>query len=430
MIEYTPINSERAELCFLGSVAACKGVILDVFPITSEHFHTFRHRMVFETMRDIHLFGDEVTLDLTIIQLADNLEKVGGRVGIWDYFEYPTAAQAESWFEELDSCMMLRRAQELGYWTLQNANAESDDAHHFCSTIQDKASRLETDRENENELNSACDAMEKRLGQIERGERTIGLQTPCSAWNKGFGGLVEGCMYGLAGRPGTGKTALMEEISAFLAAHQQPVLIFERDMSPQMWVERVACRATRVPYWSFVKGQVDSQKCQKIRETISALRTLPIYLLSPEGMTAERMCSISRRYIRSKGVRAVFLDHMQVLRVGKDIREGLTKASITIRQTVTDSGVPHVCLLHLNRDGASNGKEPKRPTPENIKEFDQFYGDCDGLAILWTQAKAEELKENEKLAMKFYVAKNRNGPLGETDLFFDGRFMKFEEMTP
>lgn len=420
--------SDRAELSFLGSVAASSGAVLDYFPVTEEHFFSFKHRTVFQAMAAIHGAGETVTLDRMQAKLGSTVEKIGGAFILWDYFEYPTAAQAAAWFEDLENFSMIRRAQDLGRWIGQNC--ETEDARQLCSDIQQRASLLESANESENELPLACALMEKRLAAIERGEQTIGIQTPLRAWNMAFGGLVEGCMYGLAGRPGMGKTAMMEEIAAFVAAHGSPTLIFERDMSPQMWAERVACRAAQIPYWRYLRGIISRKQVQEIRDAIPQLLSLPIYLLSPDAMTAERMCSITRRYARSKGVKVVFLDHVQALRVGRDLREGLTKASLSIRQNTTDTGIPHVCLLHLNREGATKGKSPERPTAENIKEFDQFYGDCDGLSILWTAEKREELKDGQKLPMKFYVAKNRNGAVAEADLLFDGELMRFGEPPP
>jgi replicative DNA helicase len=132
------------------------------------------------------------------------------------------------------------------------------------------------------------------------------------------------------------------------------------------------------------------------------------------------MSAIVRRDHRTKGTRAVFLDHIQVLSVGKDIREGLTRASIAIRQTVTETNIPHVVLAHINREGSKG-----RPTAENIKEFDQLHGDCDGMAILWTDADKTKIEPGEMLPMKVFFAKNRNGPTGEDSLLFDGSLMAF-----
>ena len=109
-----------------------------------------------------------------------------------------------------------------------------------------------------------------------------------------------------------------------------------------------------------------------------------------------------------------------MLRVGKELREGLTQASLAIRSCATETRVPHVVLAHINRNGSKG-----RPAPEDIKEFDQLFGDCDGMGILWTDVEREKLKPGDHLAMKLYVPKNRCGPLCEEPLMFDGALMKF-----
>jgi len=68
-----------------------------------------------------------------------------------------------------------------------------------------------------------------------------------------------------------------------------------------------------------------------------------------------------------------------------------------------------------------------RPEPEHIKEFDQIYGDCDGMGILWSKADPAELTDGELLPVNFYTAKNRDGGKGEDEILFDGKQMKFRK---
>jgi len=200
----------------------------------------------------------------------------------------------------------------------------------------------------------------------------------------------------------------------------RPVLVFEKDMAPRMMIERMACRLAKVSYWNFSRGFASGHERSEIRRFNDALKQTPLLLYNPTGLTAEKMSAITRREKRVSKIEAVFLDHVGVLTVGKDLREGLTKGSICIRTTATETDLPHVVLSHINRNGAKS-----RPTPEDIKEFDQLFGDCDGMGILWTEEDKTQVKNGDYLKMKIYFAKNRFGPVGEEDILFDGKLMAF-----
>jgi len=248
-----------------------------------------------------------------------------------------------------------------------------------------------------------------------------GIPTTLGPWDEQFGGLMPGQLYALAGRPATGKTAALEMMIQACLERELPVCVFEKDMSPEKLIARMACRATDVQYWRYSRGAMHPAEIRNLRRGIEVFEKCPMHLYNPTGLTAERMCQIARRDIRINGVKAVFLDHIQALKVGKDLREGLTQASLTIRASVTETDVPHVVLAHINRNGAKG-----RPRPEDIKEFDQLYGDCDGMMILWNDQDRTELAQDEMMTTKFYTAKNRDGGVSEAEMLFDGTRMMFK----
>lgn len=412
-----PIYNPEAERSLLGCIGASEGVVLDGFEVTPDHFFHFAHRLVFETFVKLHKSGSPCNA-VTVLQAltADELKKIGGPHELTDICFYPSPSQTAHFLKTLDLCRVQRRAQNLAQW-ISATVTQVEDQNEFCAQLCAKAGALDEGSKTENLLEGTIDSVSARLELLKKGTKVIGLPTPWLAWNNTFGGLVKGQLYALAGRPGTGKTAMMEEIIYHLASNGVPVVVFERDMSPSMLIERMCCRVMKVPYWRYVRGTISSHEINGIEKFLTFLKKAPIYLYSPNNLTAEKMCRIVRKEQRKHGIQAAFLDHIQALKVGKDIREGFTAASLEIRACVTETEIPFVVLAHLNRAGATG-----RPSPETIKEFDQLYGDCDAMALLWTD---KEPQPNTLLPMSFYAAKNRNGPRCEQPMLFDGELMKF-----
>lgn len=415
-----PLSSPIDEKAFIGCIVSSYGATLDAYPIELEAFTEPPFRAIFSVILSLREKGEKICTESILGRFGGNM--ILGPENILDACFYPVPFLAVQFHQTLCNYLALRRARSMGERIVEDLERYTD-AQEFCKGIAAEAASLLPSSNCDNELVPACDRLTARLEAMERGERTQGYPSPLIAWNKAFGGICDGNLYAVAARPGLGKTALMEQMISDYVANSVPVAVFEKDMSPHMLIERMACRASKVSHWALCNGFVSREQVTLVKHMVNALKESPIHLYNPTNLTPERMSSITRRDFRSKGIKAVFLDHIQVLDVGREKREGLTHASITIRQTTTETGIPHIILAHINRNGAKG-----RPTPEDVKEFDQLYGDCDGMAILWTDSDRSKLKNGDPLPMKAYFAKNRNGPTGEEDILFDGRLMTFKDL--
>lgn len=413
-------HSADSESGFLGCIMASEGDILEEYPVTSEHFFISGNQIIAASC--LELFATKTPVNaLTVTPRLRDLgliDQVGGAHGISSLFA--PQSLAAHFHSVLCEKMALRRALDAATWATRTWG-QAESTEWFLSEFQSRLSGIEIVQGERNEVPHAAEAIYSRLDKLARGESVTGIATGNRIWNDAFGGLVPGAYYALAGRPGTGKSAMMEEMIADMIAADIPVLVFQRDMSPQKMVERLCCRWCGIPYWRYVRGLLDLVEHGRIRETVRGLVDAPLYLYNPIGLTAEKLCAIMRREKRVHGIKAAFLDHIQALKVGKDLREGLTQASLAIRGCVTELDIPFVTLCHLNREGG----KAERPSANNIKEFDQLFGDVDGMAILWSSSNQREQGSEGKRAVNFYVAKNRDGPESEEVIIFDGENLKF-----
>lgn len=410
------LPSERA---FIGCVVCGGGAALETCAATEEHFTDPQARHVFTLAHELFKAGKPIN-NITIMRTFSewSLERLSP---ISEMCFYPIPSEAPHFFDIINDKLTLRRAQSAIEW----AGAEilkTDKAKEFHAEFQTKIASIDTSAASDNVLGAVCDAIESKIDRMLRGEVVRGIQMKISPWDNNFGGIMPGQMYAVAGRPGTGKTALVEMLIQECLETGNAVSVFEKDMSPQKLIERMACRVTNVQFWAFARGLLTPSQLRDVKRGVEMLKECPFHLYNPNGLTAERFCQIARRDIRTKSVKAVFLDHIQALKVGKDMREGLTQASLAIRNNVTETNTPHIILAHINRNGAKG-----RPTPEDIKEFDQLYGDCDGMMILWTEQSRAEMASDEMMTTKFYTAKNRDGGISEDEILFDGGLMKFKE---
>lgn len=423
------IYREKDEQALIGCILTSQGGVLDALEVLPEHFYHFAHRIIAEAALRVYAEGKPVDL-ITVTKSipADDLKKIGGHAYITELSYYPTLVQAPLILGHLDHALRLRKAQSIQQYLAKNINPDADpDA--ICDGIKKRLGKLETTTATDNILEHSITSIRLVLAQIEEGKAEQGIEMPWRAWQRPFGGLHNGIMYVLAGRPGTGKTALMEEMAEACMAQGHPILVFEKDMSPKTLIERMACRMAHVPHFMLRSGRINTAQSRQIAHALDVLSKAPMHLYNPQDFTAERMCAITRKLVRQHGVKAVFLDHVQVLKTkAGQHREDLSRASILIRDCCTTTNVPHIILAHVNREAVGKaGGKAQRPRPEDIKEFDQLYGDCDAMAMLWTEQTAADIDPGAPLEVNLYAAKNRSGPLTEEHLNFNRPLMHFSD---
>jgi replicative DNA helicase len=412
---------EVSERGMTGCIVSTGGAVMDELPLTGEHFFGWKERQVFGAAQRLHGAGKSIDLFSVLSELGRETVTKIGHAEMTELCHYPAPSLAATFHATLCEQLTLRRADALGRWMTAEASLRPN-VGQFCATASARVAGLEVLSDNENVLKDAVEQAKARIGRMERGEKPLLLQTPIEAWNRMFGGIADGRFYAIASRPGLGKTAMLEQMATTYLMRNECVVIFEKDMAPQLLVERIACREASVPFWKYDREQLDADQCRRVRLMLDALDPGKLLIFNPNGLTAEKLCAIARRAIRTHKAKVIFLDHIQALRFpGKDLREGLTMSSLTLRANVTETNVPHVVLAHINRDGSKG-----RPQPENIKEFDQLFGDVDALALLWSEVEAADIKPFKKRPMKLYSAKNRGGAVTEETLFFNGPLLKFE----
>ena len=418
-------HDAEAEQLLIGCIMMSNGEVLDrhADAIHAELFWTTTPTEAFAACQGLRSSGQPVDPLTVTAWLRDHgrLDAAGGAAAITALTDIGSLSLADHWLEKLRDQLALRRLQQSARWTLSQITPTAN-PQELLAEVQSQLATVEpaADGCDAHALPGVVAEVLAKLSRMDQGEVEPGLRTGISAWDALFGGLLPGQYYGLGGRPGMGKSAMMEQMICRLVAEEVPVLLFEKDMSLGMLIERMACREAQVPYWRYIRRLTNHEERQQIREMVSGLGKSRLRLHNPHNLTADKLCAIVRREQRQHGIQAVFLDHIQLLDVGKELREGLTRASIALSRHIPECGIPHVVLFHVNRTGAKG-----RPSGEDVKEFDQLLGDVDALAMLWSEVKREDLQPGQPLPVKFFAPKNRNGAVSEEEMLFEGELMRF-----
>jgi replicative DNA helicase len=296
-----------------------------------------------------------------------------------------------------------------------------------------------------------------------------GLDTGLRDLNKKTGGLHPSDLMILAGRPGMGKTALATKI-AFGAAQAllknaradnpnalptQTVAIFSLEMSSEQLATRLLAEESRVSGDKIRRGEIGTKDFDNFVRVSREISALPLVIDDTPALTLSALRTRCRRLKRTKGLALIVIDYLQLMRPSAGTRPEnrvLEISQITqgLKAIAKELAVPVLALSQLSR--AVESREDKRPQLSDLRESGTIEQDADMVMFIYrdeyylqqkepkivafdNDAKYQDAMEKWKSDMssaynkaELILAKQRHGPTGNVDLFFEGEFTRFADL--
>lgn len=389
--------------------------------LTHEHFFSNAHKTIFDLIVSMTKAGkavDAVTVTSEIKSLGI-LETSGGLGYVMELSTMAGMLLPEKYIQILEEKRKLRRIIELSEISSSKA-FKNQDSDQVLNEIADELFKINDKSNSGNVTQSSVISVLDNLQRKKNGEVVTGIKTGIDVLDRLLGGFKP-LFYTLASRARMGKTSLIAQIIKRIIIEKRPTLLFEKDMSPELFILRMACMMANVAFSKYDLGYSTHAEIEDIEKAIKFIDKSPLYIYSPSNFTVQTFSSIIKKEKRTHGIECVFLDHILNMDVGKDYRTGLTLASSRIRDSVEENKIPHIILAQLNR-GAHNCE---RPNASHIKEFDALFADCDVMAFLWSEKEFVDVPPSELFPMKLTCGKNRYGSEFEEDIYFDRPLLTF-----
>lgn len=232
------------------------------------------------------------------------------------------------------------------------------------------------------------------------------------------GGMVEGGLYILAGRPGMGKTALGIAIAEHVAQTVGRVDYFSLEMSRAQIMAR---RLASIGKMDSKRILMDSLTPEEYKRMIDATRqaaSTPLYATDGQAQSAQRITAIARA---GRDVKLAVVDHFGlILRPGRrqDADESREIAH-ALKRLAQSLNQPVLCLAQLNRQNEQ--RSDKRPTLADLRATGAMEEDADGVIFIHRPDYYDADYKREPGAperTEVILAKNRHGSTGKINLSF------------
>ena len=424
--ERTTPHDQGAEQRVLGALLIDRDAIFKVADLLrAEDFYEARHQRVYRAAQALLERRERIDPLTMQVELARNeqLDQVGGPAYLRELVEStPTAVDVERNAHIVRDRSLLRRllgaAKDIAadaYDEPADVEVTLDRAEQRIFALRDEATNAQL-RHIQVALWQNYDHITQRMEHpgevsgIPSGFREIDLITE---------GFTRGDLVILAARPSVGKTSLGLAIAHHAARRGTGVLLFSLEMDTKQIVARLLGLNSRTDLLAMRVGNVMDT------EAASALIGLPILIDDTPGISIMELRTKARRAIAqiSGGLGIIVVDYLQLIRTGEHEENRVQElATITrnLKSLARELDVTIVALSQLSRAAGDAGNEPKLST---LRESGSLEQDADLVLMLWKDK--DETQPGMPRLIRGSVAKNRNGPTGHFELYFEAEQARF-----
>lgn len=239
----------------------------------------------------------------------------------------------------------------------------------------------------------------------------------------------------LAGRPAMGKTALAICLAWNIAKRDIPVAFFSLEMSHPQLTERIISNVCSISGDKIMRGMLDREEWDRIDKSVYNMDR-PLYIDDTAGLTTYQLRSKARYLVRSKGIKIIFVDYLQLMNVSEgeysNKQEKVAIISSALKSLAKELNVPVVALSQLNRGIESReGLEGKRPQLSDLRESGAIEQDADVVMFVhrpeYYHIYQDDSGNDLRGMAQIIIAKHRKGAIGDVNLKFEAKFLRFEE---
>ena len=414
--------SVEAEQAVLGSMLIDSGCVRRVAAILREtDFSVALNQELFRVICTMDRDGQPID-GLTVCQVAKK-ERLADEKTLRSYLAQlmeitPTAANAAEYAEIV---ARTARRRELKTALEDSLTALNEQEPEDTVLTQLDAALAASAQRTESELLAPKEQVDSFLTYRERIDEgtTPYVRTGIKALDKLLGGgMVQGGLYILAGRPGMGKSALGIAIAEHVASTVGKVDYFSLEMSREQIMARRLSAIGKVDSKLILMDTLTESEYKRMIDATRTAATTPLYCTDGHAQTVQRITSIARA---GRDVKLVVVDHFGlILRPGKrqDADESREIAH-ALKRLAQSLNQPVLCLAQMNRDNEK--RTDKAPTLADLRATGAMEEDADGVMFVhrpdYYRADYKR-KPAEPEATKVFLRKNRHGNIGEIDLSF------------
>jgi replicative DNA helicase len=412
--EYVPLADEQIEQIVLGAMILSPAAATQCLEVLqAQDFYSPKHATVFAAIRDQAGRGEPVDPQTIAYRLAadGDLPKIGAPYLHTLIASVPVAASAGWYAERVTELSTRRNIVEVCTKAIQAARNVGTELPEVVDHVQSIVHGATTRKASS--MVSFTEILDSTLeGVFAPDGPDRGLSTGVGSLDDVIGGLKPGQLIVIAGRPGMGKSVLVNDFIRATSIRQlEPSLLFNLEMSSREVQCRMLAAEAGVSLKRIIDGPLRDYEIPRLREAAEKLRGVYIHIDDTASIDLAQIRATARKLQQDIGLGLIVVDYLQLMRsAGNTDNRTLEVGAISrgLKILARELQVPVVAAAQLNR--MAEQRSDRRPQLADLRESGSIEQDSD-VVILLHRPDYHEPEHMRAGEIDLIVAKNRNGPI-------------------
>jgi replicative DNA helicase len=432
------------ELAIIGFILTQPERFYEVAELRSFHFTSPTRRKVFDVLASMANEAGELAIESRAL-LQTKLAEAGIKDDdsfdlITDAKDFaPQSTQAlEPIKEKLITLALRRSLDEAAREVQQVAKDQGKNADELCEAASDligKAIRKGTVVQ----MGTLAEELEAEVQRVlSGGGEEVGYDTGFAGLTEKLNGLHGGELIVIAGRPGMGKSSILNRLAVTLSYEQRlPGGIFSLEMRKAEIAQRIICNVARINSHAARSRSMNDVERGRYLDWAQRLMSAEMWFYDSGGISAARIGAITRRLYHENGLRWIAVDYLQQVdhmqRRNESTTDAISRTSRAMKMLALSLDIPVILLSQLNRE--PDKRDNKRPKLMDLRSSGSIEQDADVVLFLyrddyyhgedqeWCDRYPEKLGKAEII-----IGKQRNGPTGVIQVAWEKECAGFSDL--
>ncbi|MEO6351420.1 MAG: replicative DNA helicase, partial [Candidatus Limnocylindrales bacterium] len=436
-IDRLPPQSIEAEQSVLGALLIDRDAVVEVAEfLQPQDFYRNHHGTIFGAI--LELFERREPVDIVTVaetlERGGQLEPIGGSAYLTSLINMtPTAVNATHYARIVERKAVLRnliaaaaKIAGIGYQESADVSESIDRAEQELFSVSQKrvSSGFAPLRALLHTAYDRLDYLHQHKGEIS------GIRTGFSDLDAMTTGLQKSDLILVAARPSIGKTSLALNFAEHAAVREgKTVGVFSLEMSKEQLVLRLLSSVANIDSQRLRTGFLEEMDFTRLAPAMNSLAEAAIYIDDTPNISTMELRTKARRLQAESGLDLIIVDYLQLMQSSSPSRDSnrvqeVSDISRGLKGLARELQVPVVALSQLSRQ--TEMRESREPRLSDLRESGALEQDSDLVMFLWREKeRGAEDQDADGEIINLRLAKHRNGPTGETKLWFKKRQTRF-----
>jgi replicative DNA helicase len=432
--DLTPPNNIAAERAALGALLLNWDAVGNIISfLRPENFYSLQNQKIFTAILSLYnksIRGDIITL-IEELRSKGELEASGGEAYIAELTsEVPTSENIEYYAKKVLDSSLRREMIHIAQKIISDSHDDSIESETTLEKSQNQLMNLADGniaseyKKIEKLVSPALDAI---IDIRKNNGSYTGIPSGFEELDQMTSGFQKSEFIVIGARPSIGKTALALSMAQYISVTKNiPVGFMSLEMSDMQLMMRLLSMESNINATLIRTGRLSMSDLEKLNNAAGRIYTAPLYIVDTPNMKLLDLRSMARKLKLQENIQILFIDYIGLIQSENTSIprfEQVAEISRSLKSLARELQIPVVVLSQVRRD-----TEGKAPGLADLRESGAIEQDADVVMFLHRdRATTQDLEKTKDSAIptELNLAKQRNGPIGNTEILYKASYTKF-----